>query len=103
MNRLAIVAAASMFAVCATTATSGVIHRRQQHQRARIHQGVQSGRLTARETTRLRGEQQSIQAERTRALADGTVTRMERRSIRQDQHQASRDIWRKKHNHRDHW
>lgn len=100
MKSLAIVVAASVFAFCATTATAGVIHRRQQRQRARIHQGVQSGRLTSKERTRLNAEQRAIQGERAAALADGRITRPERRAIRHDQNQASRDIRRKKHNRR---
>jgi len=98
MKRLAIVAAASAFVFCATTAAAGVIYERQEHQRDRIHQGVQSGQLTSKEATRLHAEQRAIRTERAHALADGKITRPERLSIRHDQNQASRDIRRKKHN-----
>jgi uncharacterized protein YjbJ (UPF0337 family) len=100
MKGLAIVAAASAFAFCATTAAAGVIYDREQNQRDRIHEGVQSGQLTSKETTRLHAEQRAIRAERARALADGKITRPERRSIRHDQNQASRDIRREKNNWR---
>jgi hypothetical protein len=97
MKRLAM-HAASALAFCATTAAAGVIYEREEHQRARIHEGVQSGELTSKETDRLHAEQRAIRAERAHALADGKITRPERRSIRHDQNQASRDIRRKKNN-----
>jgi len=98
MRRLAIVAAASVFAFSATMATAGVIHKRQKRQRARIHQGVRSGEITSDEAAKLHAEEQAIQANRERALADGKITKRERRSIRHEQNQASRDVRHEKHN-----
>jgi hypothetical protein len=98
MKRLAVVAAASAFAFSATMATAGVIHNRQKRQRARIHQGVRSGELNSDEAAKLHAEQQAIQANREKALADGKITKRERGSIRHEQNQASRDIRHKKHN-----
>ena len=98
MKRLAIVAAASVFAFSATMATAGIIHKRQKHQRARIHQGMRSGELTSGEAAKLHAEQQAIQADREKALADGKLTKRERRSIRHEQNQASRDVRHEKHN-----
>jgi hypothetical protein len=63
---------------------------------------VQSGHLTSKEAARLNSEQKAIKAERGEALADGKITSTERRSIRQDQNQASGDIRRKKQNLRYH-
>lgn len=91
---------AMLLLVPATHAAAGVIHKRERRQEARIERGVHSGRVTPREAQRLEGEQQTIHDERARALADGRVTRGERREIRHDQRAASRDIYRKKHNAR---
>lgn len=77
------------------------ISHRQKHQQQRIGQGVRSGELTARETIRLEREQRGIQLEKREAREDGVVTRAERRDIYREQNQASRHIWRAKHNNRD--
>jgi hypothetical protein len=76
------------------------IRQRAENQEERIERGEDNGRLTPRESNRLENEQQTIDAERRRALEDGRVTRGERREIRHDQRAASRDIRRKKHNAR---
>jgi hypothetical protein len=98
MRGLAIVAAASVLAFSATMATAGVIHKRQKRQRARIHQGVRSGEITSDEAAKLHAEEQAIQADREKALADGKLTKRERRSIRHEQNQAGRDVRHEKHN-----
>lgn len=72
---------------------------RNQHQR--IKQGVKSGELTKRETVNLAKDQREIRQDVRAAKADGKVTGAERKEIRQDQRQASRKIYRKKHNVRD--
>ena len=98
MKRLAIAAAASVLVLSTAMAPAGVIHRRQKRQHARIQQGVKSGELTPEEAARLEAEEQKVQADREKAVADGKITRKERRTIRHEQNQASRDIVRKKHN-----
>lgn len=82
------------------TKTPG-IRQRQRNQQHRIRQGVRSGELTARETRRLEKEQKEVQQEKKEARADGTVTAQERREIHKEQNQASRHIYRAKHNRRD--
>lgn len=82
------------------TGTPG-INKRQKRQYQRIRQGVRSEELTRRETVRLRNEQRDIRQEEREAKADGDVTRQERRSIHREQNQASRHIYRAKHNRRD--
>src|SRR5438477_9961647 len=96
MKRLAIVVAALVLST--TLAPAGVVHRRQKRQHARIQQGVRSGEVTPEEAAKLKAEQQTVQADREKAAADGKVTGKERRTIRPEQNQASRDILRKKHN-----
>ncbi|HWQ34349.1 MAG TPA: hypothetical protein VNQ79_15990 [Blastocatellia bacterium] len=91
---------APAFAQTAGTKTPGIRHR-QRNQQHRIRQGVRSGELTAGETRRLEKEQKDIQQDKKAAKSDGTVTAQERREIHQEQNQASRHIYRAKHNRRD--
>jgi len=98
MKSLPIVAAACAFAFSTAMATAGVIHKRQNRQAARIHHGMHSGELNSKEAAKLQGEQRAIQEDREKALADGKITKQERRSIRHEQDQASKDIRRMKHN-----
>ena len=78
----------------AQTVRRGII----QHQR--IKQGVRSGQITRTEAANLRHGQQEIRQDVRQARADGVVTPVERREIKQDQRQESRKIFRKKHNGR---
>lgn len=68
------------------------------HSKARIAQGVRSGELTGRETVRLVREQREIRQDIRRAKSDGCISPRERINIRQDQRQASRHIYRARHN-----
>ena len=83
-------------AAMAQTATP-VINARQHNERARIRQGVASGELTRPEAARLRGREADIRQDKRAAKADGVVTRDERQDIRKDENQASRAIYRQKH------
>ncbi|GAB3584724.1 hypothetical protein [Hymenobacter daeguensis] len=80
----------------AQTATLG-INARQRNERARINQGVASGELTRTEAARMRGREAEIRQDKRAAKSDGVVTRDERQDIRQDERQASRAIYRQKH------
>ncbi|WP_210520475.1 hypothetical protein [Hymenobacter terricola] len=80
----------------AQTATPG-INARERNERARIHQGVASGELTRPEAARLKGREAEIRQDKRAAKADGVVTRDERHDIRKDESQASRAIYRQKH------
>ena len=80
----------------AQTATPGITAR-QQSQRARIKQGVASGELTRPEAARLRTREADIRQDKRAAKSDGIVTRDERQDIRKDEKQASRAIYRQKH------
>jgi hypothetical protein len=73
------------------------VDARQQHQQARINQGVASGALTGREAHRLQREQRAIRHAETHAKADGVVTAGERARLHRMQNQASRDIHHQKH------
>ncbi len=74
-------------------------HAKNQHHR--IAQGVKSGELTKKETRNLIKDQREIRKDVKEAKADGIVTAAEKKDIRQDQRQASRKIYRKKHNEKE--
>lgn len=77
-------------------ATPG-IDKRQANQEKRIQQGVQSGRLTGKETARLEKGQARIERMEQRAKSDGVVTKKERAQIQRQQNVQSRHIAREKH------
>lgn len=76
------------------------VDRRQAHQAARIDQGLASGELTRREEHRLEHQQEHIANVETRVERDGQVTGKEAVRLEHAQDRASRNIYRKKHNHR---
>jgi len=63
----------------------------------RIDQGVQSGELSKRETTRLERHQTGIDKMEDKAKADGTVTKKERAHLHHAQNNESQRIHRQKH------
>jgi hypothetical protein len=100
MKPIVVLAAAfALTSACAfaQVATPGV-KERQENQVARINQGVASGELTKKEATVLRTEQRAIRAERQAFKADGKLTAAERAQLHRDQNQASKRIYKKKHN-----
>lgn len=76
------------------------INGRQRNQSQRIVRGLRSEELTRRELGRLRTEQREIRVEEREARSDGEFTVAERRDIRQELNDASRHIYRAKHNRR---
>jgi len=77
------------------------VNARQHHQRERIEQGARSGELTRRETRRLGEEQRDVRQLERAYKSDGTLTGAERRDLQHEQNQASRDIYRQKHDAQD--
>ncbi len=77
------------------------VNARQHHQQERIQQGVRSGELTRHETARLREEQRDVRQLERAYKSDGTLTRAERVDLHHEQNQASRDIYRQKHDGQD--
>jgi hypothetical protein len=96
-----VLAAAIVLGAFFTSATAQTIKQKGKNERHRIAQGVKSGELTKAETKNLVHDQKEIHQDIKEAKADGVVTRGEKKEIRQDQRQASRKIYRKKHNDRD--
>ena len=79
-------------------ATSAQAQTTQPAEQARIKQGVKSGELTKPEARKLEVQQRDIRQDKKAAKADGTVTAAEKSEINKDKKQASRNIYRKKHN-----
>ena len=76
------------------------VGQRRENQQARIAQGVKSGQLTPAETAKLEKQQRTIhkQVAADRKANGGTLTASEKKQINREQNQASRNIYRKKHN-----
>ena len=89
-----------------TTPTPGKndynINQRKGDQQQRIGNGVNSGQLTARETSHLERQEAGINREERgmRAQDNGHLTKQDRRTIHHQQNQESRRIYRDKHNAR---
>ena len=92
----AVILLAVSYTSVAQVVTPG-INARQRNERARIRQGVATGELTRPEAARLKGREAEIRQDKRAARADGVVTRDERQDIRKDENQASRAIYRQKH------
>src|ERR1700719_3546006 len=76
------------------------VGQRRENQQDRIAQGIKSGQLTAGETAKLENQQKGInqQVAADRKANGGTVTGSEKKQVNREQNQASRNIYRKKHN-----
>jgi hypothetical protein len=76
------------------------VGQRRENQQDRIAQGAKSGQLTPSETAKLEKQQKGINKEVTadRKANGGTLTASQKKQIKKDQNQASRNIYRKKHN-----
>jgi uncharacterized iron-regulated membrane protein len=76
------------------------IDKSQANQQARIDKGVAAGKISPTDQTRLQAQQNQIAANKAAAKADGVVTKAERKALREQQKQASRDIKHSKHTRR---
>jgi hypothetical protein len=92
-------------AVLSTAAFAGDstprVDQRQDNQKARIHQGIESGELTRHEAHNLVEGQHHVNRIERRATADGAVTAKERLRLEQAQDHQSDRTYRLKHNNRD--
>ncbi|GEM_PF-467764 len=73
------------------------IDARQHNQAHRIFQGVRSGQLTPEETKMLLTQQKDIRQDEREMKSDGNLTLDERKQLHQQLNEASRDIYREKH------
>jgi hypothetical protein len=85
-----------------SVAAAGPVNHRERHQRHRIRQGVASGELTKRETTRLAQQQAAVRAEEyVYRHTGGGLSWRERADLHRDLNRASRSIYRQKHDAQD--
>ncbi|NTV96001.1 MAG: hypothetical protein HGA75_11395 [Thiobacillus sp.] len=77
------------------------IDQMQAQQRARIQDGIRSGELTPREAQRLIAEQREIERMQHLYLADNRLNPWERQRLMNELEDASRNIWREKHDAQD--
>ena len=80
--------------------TGQTIQQRKENQQDRIAQGVQSGQLTAGETSNLEKKEADINQEERdmRKLDNGKLTNADKKTLTQQQNQVSNQIYRDKHN-----
>ena len=91
-----LIALSFAFTASAQTATP-VVDAREQNQKDRIKDGVQSGELTKKEAAKARANQRRIKAAEAKAKSDGTVTAAERAKLDAKQDKASKRILKNKH------
>ena len=102
-NYFVIAAFATLGTTFSATAQTGntntpKIDKREANEQARIGNGVKTGALTPGETVKLEKQQGRIDNAEARAKADGNVTKGERRHLKKMENNASKNIYRKKHN-----
>lgn len=95
--------ALAVLGLAAGTAQAQTVDRRHADQSGRIEQGVASGRLTPGEAGRVERQQSSIDAQesRMRSRDGGHLTGSDRARLQHRESNASRHIYRAKHNGRD--
>jgi hypothetical protein len=78
------------------------VGQRRENQQDRIAQGIKSGQLTPGETAKLENQQQGINKEVSgmRQANGGKLTQADKKAVNQQQNQASKNIYNKKHNAR---
>lgn len=90
-----------LLSVVVINANGQTIKKQSHHERNRIAQGAKSGELTKPEAKRLANEQKEIRRDVHDAKTDdGHIGPRERKQIKREQRQASRHIYRAKHNNR---
>lgn len=105
MNFKPLVTAIVLCVLTASAFGQDNIGDRKHDQQERIGQGVQSGQLTPRETSKLERREGSVNREERnmRRKDDGRLTRKDRRVLNRRQNHISKSIYRDKHNgHRQH-
>ncbi len=98
----AIATLGTTFSATAQSATGNTntprIDKKEANEQARIANGVKTGALTPGETVKLEKQQGRIENAEARAKADGNVTKGERKHLNHMENNASKNIYRKKHN-----
>ena len=101
-TRLALLATLSLTTAALSAQTNATINQRKDNQQDRIGQGVQSGQLTAGETSHLEHQESAINHEEKsmRAQDNGHLTAADKKLINHQRNQESKRIYRDKHNAR---
>jgi hypothetical protein len=94
--------AAALILSTAAPALAAEVDHREAHQQGRIAQGIESGRLTPRETARIERREARVhqQIQNERRANHGRLTRAERRHVNHEQNRLSRQIYHAKHDGR---
>ena len=98
MKTIILATMASVFVAGTAMAGTPLVDQRQNGQAHRIHNGVQNGELTFRETGKLIRGQARVHNKEQQFKSDGVVTFDERLKLFRMQTQQDRRIFRKKHN-----
>jgi DNA-binding transcriptional regulator of glucitol operon len=85
-------------AIATAQTTNRSITSTQINQQKRIKQGVKDKTLTKKEARKLEAQQKKIRIEKKMAKADGKITPNEKKILKHEQKQASKNIYREKHN-----
>jgi hypothetical protein len=99
--RLLAGAMATVLMMGAFSTLEAQINQRQRNQQKRIFQGARSGELTRGEFRRLEREQFRIRRMEAWARSDGLLTAREQFRVNRELNQASRHIYRQKHDRQD--
>ena len=97
LKKMTILAALAVIATVPAMAGTQRLDTREANQRARIHQGVQTGELTRPEARRLRVGEARLNYNEARAKSDGVVTPAERARLHNEANRESARIYRQKH------
>ena len=89
--------AACAIATAVTAQNAADTVQRDVNQQNRIEQGLKSGQLTTKEAGKLEREEAHIDKMESYALKDGKMTNAEKQRIERAENQASKDIYREKH------
>ena len=100
--RIRLTAVTAGLAACTITAAAiaqnaADVVQRDVNQRNRIEQGLKSGQLTTKEAGKLEREESHIAKMESNAMRGGKMTNAEKRRIERAENNASRDIYREKH------
>lgn len=93
-----LVAALAVTSIAQAQTRTPIITERQHAQDRRIDRGIRHHELTRREAYQLRENERNISRYKRMAMADGRITRAERRHLRYLENRASRAIYRDRHN-----
>jgi len=98
MKRLILAVITAFLATSVLPVSGANVPQRQRKQERRIEKGIRNGKLTPKETQRLRDQQSVIAVERAEAKRDGKITGRERADMQHDLNRLNKDIHRKKYN-----